>query len=86
MSKDCYELIFICNLSKAEIPNLIENPVKIPKFSIHIQPTERCVKSVTEASAIVYGQKRRDRFVRTRMIHKEKFPTFQTKKDVLEKK
>ena len=73
--KDCYEPMFTCNLSKADICKLIENPLKIPKFSIHTQATECCVKSVTEASAIVYGQERRDGFVRTRMIHREKLPT-----------
>jgi hypothetical protein len=82
--KDCYEPIFTCNLSKVEVSKFIENPLKIPKFSIHTQATERCVKSVTEASAIVYGQERRDGFVRTRMIHREEIPTFKSKKDVLE--
>ena len=83
--KDCYEPIFTCNLSKAEISKLIENPLKIPKFSIHTQATERCIKSIKEASAVVYGQEKRDGFIRTRVIHREKLPTFKTKKDVLEK-
>ena len=39
--------------------------VLFPKFPCHTQAVERCVKVVTEASAVVCDEKSRDGFIRT---------------------
>ena len=39
---------------------------------------------VTEAAAAVFGQERRDGFIRSRVHHREEMPVFRTKKHVLE--
>ena len=81
--EDCYEPIFTCNLSQDEIRACIETPYKAPQFHIHTQSTERCVKLVTEAAAAVVGQDRRDGYIRSKLVHREAMPSFNSKQDVL---
>ena len=48
-------------LSRQEIRRYLDKPFDVPKFSCHIQSTERAVNLVTEAA--VAGQEARDGFV-----------------------
>ena len=51
------------------------------KFPCHSQAVERCVKVVTEASAHVCGQERRDGFIRAKLLSRSIMPELSTKKD-----
>ena len=82
--KEAHEPIFTCKLTREEVQELLIKPFDVPKFSIHTQSTERCVKQVTEAAAAVVGQDRRDGFVRARLHSREEMPVFKTKKQILE--
>ena len=66
--------------SHASSQELLIKPFDAPKFSIHTQSTERCLKAVTEAAAAVVGQERRDVFVGARLLSREEMPVFKTKK------
>ena len=81
--KEVHEPVYTCKLSRAELKEILHTPFSVPKFSLHTQSTERCVKQVTEAAAEVVGQDRRDGFVRARIHNREKMPKFRTKKDIL---
>ena len=81
--KEVHEPVYTCKLSRAELKEILYTPFSVPKFSLHTQSTERCVKKVTEAAAEVVGQDRRDSFVRACIHNREKMPRFRTKKDIL---
>ena len=40
----CDEPVFTCKMTKEELNECLDRPFKVPKFSIHTQSTERCVK------------------------------------------
>ena len=71
---ECHEPVFTCKLTKDELREFLDTPFQVPKFSIHTQSTERCVKMVTEAAGSIFGQERRDGFIRSRIIHREEMP------------
>lgn len=81
--EECHEPVFTCKLTKDQLKEFLVTPFKVPKFSIHTQSTERCVKMVTEAAASVFGQERRDGFIRSRIHHREEMPEFRTKSQIL---
>ena len=70
-------------MTKEELKECLDRTFKVPKFSIHTQSTERCVKLVTEAAASVVGQERRDGFIRSRIHHREQMPVFRTKEQIM---
>lgn len=51
-----------------------------PKFPCHTQAVERCVKLVTEASAVVCGAPARDGFIRAKLEARSIMPVFDTKR------
>lgn len=53
----------------------------LPRFPCHTQGTERCVKLVTEASALVCGEERRDGFIRSRLESRYIMKSFNTKSE-----
>ena len=61
----------------------METPFGVPKYSIHTQATERCVKQMTKAAASVIGKDRRDGYVRARTQSREQMPSFKNKKDIM---
>ena len=77
-----YEPVFTCNLTQAEVREILVRPLVIPYFPLHTQSTERAVKQVTEAAAAVCGPEKRDGYVRARIAHRELIPKFQSKKDM----
>ena len=82
-AEDIHEPIFTCSLTQDEVKACVETPYKPPKFFIHTQSTERCVKLVTEAAAAVVGQERRDGYIRSKLVHREAMPSFRSKQDIL---
>ena len=50
----------------------------------HTQPIERAVKEVTAASSAVYGEERRDGWIRSRASNREIMPVCSTKRDLME--
>lgn len=52
----------------------------IKNYPCHTQAVERCVKLVTEASSAVCGEKKRDGFIRARLLSRQQMPHFDTKK------
>ena len=64
------EPILTKELSHDEIDHLIESPMIVPSMPVHGQAVERCVKEVTAASMAVYGNDRRDGFIRARLAHR----------------
>ena len=57
--------------------------MEIPYQCGHTQPIERAVKEVTPASRSVYGEERRDGWVRSRAANKEIMPVCGTKRVLL---
>ena len=51
------------------------------RFPCHTQAVKRCVKLVTEASAVVCAEARRDGFIRARLQSRANMPHFNTKSD-----
>ena len=80
---ECDEPVFTCKMTKEQINECLDVPFKVPKFTIHTQSTERCVKLVTEAAASVVGQERRDGFIRSRIHNREEMPVFKTKEHIM---
>lgn len=78
-----HEPVFTCSLSQDQIKEIIEKPFEVPQYSLHTQSTERVVKAVTEAAAVVVGQQARDGFIRARAHHRESMPSFRSKKDIM---
>lgn len=76
-------------LTKALSPVDIEENIKsaamaeasIVQFPCHTQTVERMVREVTKASASVCGMKRRDGFIRARLLSRKNMPVFNTKQD-----
>ena len=77
------EPVFTCSLSREEIQGFLEKPYQVLEFSSHTQSTERCVKIVTEAAAVVCGEEARDGYIKGKLDHREAMPVFTTKKQVL---
>ena len=51
-------------LSNEEISNFEEEPFKVPKYPLHTQSVESCIRLVAEAARSLYGLEARDGFVR----------------------
>ena len=54
-----------------------------PYFCCHTQGIERAVKEVTTAAESVFGEERRDGFIRGRAAHRELVPVINSKHDLI---
>ena len=79
----CYEPIFTCEMSKQQLNEIKKQPKMPPNYPIHTQSTERAVQEVSKASSAVFGQEKRDGYVRARIAHREIVPIFHSKQDIL---
>ena len=70
-------------MSKDEIEGLRSKPLKAPDFPIHSQSTEKAVQLVSQATQAVFGQERRDGFVKAKIARREAMPVFHSKKDIV---
>ena len=81
-SSDVHEPLLTCSLSKEDLLKLETVPMQVMDFPVHAQSIERCVKEVTRASATVYGEDRRDGFIKATLAHRTILPTNQSKIDL----
>ena len=81
-SSDVHEPLLTCSMSKEDLLKLETVPMEVMDFPVHAQSIERCVKEVTRASATVYGEDRRDGFIKATLAHRNILPTNQSKKDL----
>ena len=80
---EVYEPIFTSKMSSDDLQVLYGQPLNVPPFKNHTQATERCVKLVTEASASVCGQEARDKYIKSRVTHREQLKKFRNKQDFM---
>ena len=80
--KEVYEPVMTCNLSKQELVNILDNPMKVDYLPCHGQAIERVVKQVTKAAAAVYGEDRRDGFIRASTALRNLVPMRSSKQDL----
>ena len=71
-----HEPVFTCKLTKTEIRDIINNPLKVDYSPLHTQSTERAVKLVTEASCTACGAERRHGFILARNEHRHRHSPF----------
>ena len=82
-SSNIFEPVLTSKLSTKEDEEYIEKPMKyIPSFCVHGQSIERCVQQVTRANASVFGEERRDGFVRASLKHRDLMPRVDSKKSL----
>lgn len=71
------------DMSDIEIITCVESKAKdkvdYPRFPCHTQGTERCIKLVTQASAAVCGEERRDGFIHARLHSRKIMKRFNNK-------
>ena len=77
------EPVFTCKMTISEIESLVDHPLGIDPYSTHTQSCERAVQEVSKATTSVYGEDRRDGWVRARVDHREMMPVFTTKKHIV---
>ena len=77
-----HEPSLVCRVPTDELVKLAKEPMAVPKFPVHGQSIERCVKHVTAASKSVYGQEKRDGFVRAGFLHRKLLPQVRSKQDL----
>ena len=80
--KEVYEPVMTCSLSKQELVNILDNPMKVDYLPCHGQAIERVVKQVTKASAAVYGEERQDGFIRASAAQRKLVPMRSSKQDL----
>ena len=78
-----FEPIFTCKLSSESIKSFRSAPLKVQHFPIHSQSTERAVQHVSKACMLVYGQEKRDAFVKGMLAHREYLPVLDSKKKLI---
>ena len=71
-----------CMLSRTDILKFTETKMTVPKFPVHGQNIERCVQPVTRACMSVYGEDRRDGFIKATMSHRNIMPQQDSKQDL----
>ena len=78
-----YEPLLTCSLSKEELVTFLDTPMVVPNLPCHGQGVERVVKEVTRAAAAVYGESKRDGFVRATTAQRELVPLRSSKQDLV---
>ena len=56
--------------------------MSVPNFPLHGQNIERCVQAVTRASVSVYGEERRDGYIKATIAHRELLNNNDSKTDL----
>ena len=57
-----------------------DSPMSVPYFPIHTQGTEIDIQFVTKSAMMMYGQVKRDCFIRRMHSHRKIFPVIEDKK------
>ena len=69
-------------IASSKLWEYLDEPLKLPNIPCHAQSCERCVKEVTIASDAVFGEARRDGFIRARISSRALVPLNESKKDL----
>lgn len=77
-----FEPVLTCQLSLADIENIIEDQFKVEYKPLHRQSIERAVKQVTRACEAVHGAEARDGFIRAGVASMQLMPKNRSKKDL----
>lgn len=80
---EAHEPVLTCSLSRQDIEDFKDKPMEVPYFCGHTQPIERVIKQVTAACSAVFGEDRRDGWIRARVRNTETMPVCNTKRDLL---
>ena len=72
-----------CHLTSAELREFCAAPMVVPVRSTHTQAVERVVKMVTNASKIVYGEDRREGFIKSQQLSKTLMSRNRSKQDIV---
>ena len=70
------------NMSTEAVKEFINTPIKVPKWSSHSHFVERCVKTTPESACHVFGQVRRDTYIRGRLASRELIADISCKKEL----
>ena len=71
LNVDINEPVFTCKLSIDRLKQLLHCPLKVPKYSVYTQSSQRAIHEVALSTQAVYGQDRRDDWVRGRIDHRD---------------
>ena len=77
------EPLLTCGLAREKIKKFKDTPMEVPYYCGHTQAIERAVKEAKTASSAVYGEERRDGWIRSEVSNREVLPVCNTKKDLL---
>ena len=77
------ETVFMWKMDISEIETLVDESLAIDNYTTHAKFYERAVHEVSKSTTSVFGEDRRDGWVRARMDHREIMPVFTTKKHIL---
>ncbi|KAF0287675.1 hypothetical protein FJT64_013924 [Amphibalanus amphitrite] len=73
----------LSELSGEELEAVAATPHSVPPYPVHTQAVERVVRTVTEASSKVLGEKARHGLITARLRHRRMLPAFTTKRDAV---
>ena len=82
-NEQIYEPLLTCHYTQNELMNVIKDKMTVPDFPVHGQSIERCEQMVTRASAMVYGEERRDGFIKATNMHRQLLSGNDSKQDLL---
>ena len=68
---DIAEPPLTCNLSTEVVKEFINTPMIVPKWPSHTQFVERCLRMTSESACHVFGQVRRDTYIRGQLASRE---------------
>ena len=66
-------------LSDAELRNILDTTMQIPKWPFHTQAVESSIRVVSESYMAVTGHQERDGFIRQWLASRQIMPRFNTK-------
>ena len=78
-----HEPVLTCHMSRHELIDLLDHPMKVPYMPVHGQAIERVVKQVTKAAGEVFGEEKRDGFIRAAAAQRALVPKRNSKQDLI---
>lgn len=78
-----HESLLTCQYTKDELINIAQKKMTVPGFPVHGQSIERCVQAVTRSSSTVYGEDRRDGFIKATLMHRKLMSSNDSKQDLM---
>ena len=78
------EPVLTCNLTRAELRELVNKPMEVPFFPSNTQSVERGIRRVSEASQKSQSPEKREGIILSQMEACKILPVSNTKKDFVE--